>query len=74
MESPRVDEEKCERIQSARELDHKSERGKVKPILKFHENCYTTLVWVCKYLRFWLNAMYLKIRNLYGKIEILVVH
>jgi hypothetical protein len=34
MESRRVDE-KYERIQSARELDHEAERGKVKPILKF---------------------------------------
>jgi hypothetical protein len=42
IEPRRVDEEKYERIQSARELDPEAERGKVKPILKFHENCYTT--------------------------------
>jgi hypothetical protein len=74
MESRRVDEEKCEKFQRARELGHEAEREKVKPIIKFHENYYTTQVWVCEYLRSWLNAMYLKIRILYGKIEILVVH
>lgn len=54
-------------------MRYEAERGKVKRILKIHENCYTIYVWFCEYIRSWLNAMYLKIQSLCGKIEILVV-
>jgi hypothetical protein len=37
MESARVDEVKCEKIQRARESGHEARRGKVRPVLKFHE-------------------------------------
>ena len=32
-----MDEVKCEKIQRARESGHETGRGKVRPILKFHE-------------------------------------
>jgi hypothetical protein len=74
MESPRVHEVKCDKIQRAEEPGYWAEREKFKPIRKFDEKSNIVQVFVREYLHAWPNTMQLKIWISYGRSEILVMH